>query len=294
MSKSKIHPLAVVESGAQIGHNVTVEAYAVIKKDVTLEDDVVIKSHAYIDGYTTVGEGTKIFPGASIGTKPQALSFRGEQTRINIGRHCEIREYVTINASIQEGACVEIGDHTMIMTHCHIAHNCHLGSHVIMGNCSHLGGHVVLEDYAIVGGMTPVHQWVRIGRYAMVGGLSRVSHDVPPYTIGAGIPFKIGGLNLIGLKRHGFSLETRSELTKAFRLIYRSKLHYEEAIARCEADLQPIPEVQHWLRFCRETKRGLIGLQGVASDMMVPEEAGALQEAAEEEEDLVGTLSSSQ
>ncbi len=262
MKRSKIHPLAVVEAGAKIGDNVTIEPYAVVKKHVTLEDDVVIKSHAYIDGYTTIGEGTQIYPSASIGTKPQALSFRGEKTQVRIGKHCEIREFVTINSSIHEDSCVEIGDHCMLMAYCHIAHNCSLGNHVIMSNNATLAGHVSIEDYAIVGGMTPVHQWVRIGRYAMVGGLSRVTHDVPPYTLGAGIPFKFGGLNLIGLKRHGFPLEVRRELSRAFRFMYRSHLHFDDALASCERELDPCPEVQHWIRFCRETERGLIGLQG--------------------------------
>ncbi len=262
-NKSKIHPLAFVEPGAEIGANVTVEAFAVVKKNVTLKDNVTIKSHAYIDGYTTIGENTTIYPGASIGTKPQALSFRGEKTFVRIGSNCEIREFVTINSSLHEDSCVEIGDCAMLMAYCHIAHNCTLGNNVIMSNNATLAGHVTVEDFAIVGGMTPVHQFVRIGCYAMVGGLSRVTHDVPPYTIGAGIPFKFGGLNRIGLKRRGFSLETRQELAKAFRLIYRSKLHFEEALARCENELKPLPEVKHWIEFCRATKRGLIGLQGV-------------------------------
>ena len=269
MSESKkpsnVHPLAVVEPGAQIGVNVTVEPYAVIKKNVVLHDNVTIKSHTYIDGHTTIGEGTTIYPGASIGTKPQAISFKGEITYVRIGRHCEIREFVTINSSLHENSCVEIGDRCMLMSYCHIAHNCKLGNNVIMSNNATLAGHVVVEDCAIVGGMTPVHQFVRIGCYAMVGGLSRVTHDVPPYTIGAGIPFKFGGLNLIGLKRRGFTLETRQELSKAFRLMYRSKLHFDEALERTEKELKPLPEVKHWIEFCKATRRGLIGLHGVGS-----------------------------
>lgn len=263
---SNIHPLALVESGARIGANVTVEAFAVVKKNVILHDNVTIKSHAYIDGYTTIGEGTTIYPGASIGTKPQALSFKGERTYVKIGRNCEIREFVTINSSIHEDSCVTIGDRAMLMAYCHIAHNCSLGNNVIMSNNATLAGHVTVEDCAIVGGMTPVHQRVRIGCYAMVGGLSRVTHDVPPYTIGAGIPFKFGGLNLIGLKRRGFTLETRQELSKAFRLMYRSKLHFDEALLRAENELKQLPEVIHWIEFCRATKRGLIGLHGVSGN----------------------------
>ncbi len=263
--KSNIHPLALVEPGAQIGVNVTIEPFAVVKKNAILHDNVTIKSHVYIDGFTTIGSGTTIYPGASIGTKAQALNYKGERTEVKIGRNCEIREFVTINSSLREDTCVQVGDHCMVMAYCHIAHNCSLGNHVIMSNNATLAGHVTVEDYAIIGGMTPVHQFVRIGRYAMVGGLSRVTHDVPPYTIGAGIPFKLGGLNLIGLKRRGFVLATRQELSKAFRLMYRSKLHFDEALARTERELKQIPEITHWLEFCRSTRRGLIGLQGAGS-----------------------------
>lgn len=265
MANSNIHPTAIIEPGAKVGNHVTVEAYAVIKRNVTLEDHVTIKSHAYIDGYTTVGEGTIIYPGANIGNKAQALKYKGEITYIKIGKHCEIREFVTINSSIKENSEVVIGDHCLIMAYCHIAHNSVLGNRVILSNNATLAGHVTVEDHAIIGGMTPIHQFVRIGCYAFVGGLSRVTHDVPPYTIGAGIPFKFGGLNLIGLKRHGFPLETRRELSRAFRLLYRSKLRFEDAMERTEKELQSFPEIQRWVKFCRESKRGLIGLQGIST-----------------------------
>lgn len=265
MSKSNIHPLAVVEQGAQIGEDVTVEAFAVIKSNVILESGVVIKSHAYIDGNTTIGEGTTIYPSACIGTKTQDLKFRGEKTYVKIGKNCEIREFVTINSSCEEGSVVSVGDHCLIMAYCHVAHNCTVGNNVIMGNNAMLAGHITVEDNAIISGLTGVHQFVRIGKNAMIGGMSRVTHDIPPFTIGAGIPFKFGGLNIIGLKRHGFPLKVRLALGKAFKLMYRSKLNLGEALARTEKDIEQLPEVRHWLNFCRESKRGLMGLQGVAS-----------------------------
>jgi len=263
MRNSNIHPTAIVEKGAKVGDHVTIEAYAVVKSSVTLDNDVVIKSHAYIDGNTTIGEGTTVYPFASIGTKPQNLAYHGEKTFIKIGKKCVIRENVTINSSSGEDSVVQIGDYCMLMAYCHLAHNSVLGNHVVMSNNATLAGHVTIEDYAIIGGLTPIHQFVRIGTYSMVGGLSRVTHDIPPYTIGAGIPFKFGGLNLIGLKRHGFSLETRQELSKAFKLLYRSKLMPEEALKKIEQEVQLIPEVCHWIQFCRDSKRGLMGLQGV-------------------------------
>lgn len=266
---SNIHPQAIVETGAQIGNNVTVEPFAVVKKNVTLHDNVVIKSHAYIDGHTTIGEGTVIWPSASIGTKTQDLKFRGEKTFVVIGKHCEIREFVTINSSCQENSVVRIGDNCLIMAYCHVAHNCEIGNRVVMSNSAMLAGHVTIEDCAIIGGMTPVHQFSRIGCYAMVGGFSRVPRDVPPYTVGGGFPYKFGGINIIGLKRHKFSLEVRAALSKAFKITYRSGLHLEEAIRQVESEVEPHEEVRHWINFCKSSKRGLIGLAGITKSSPV-------------------------
>ncbi len=264
---SNIHPQAVVEPGAKLGKNVTVEPFAVVKGTVTLGDNVVIKSHAYIDGNTTIGEGTIIWPGASIGTKTQDLKFRGEKTYVVIGKHCEIREFVTINSSCQENSTVRIGDNCLIMAYCHVAHNCEVGNYVIMSNNSMLAGHVTIGDHAIIGGMTPVHQFSRIGSYAMVGGFSRVPRDIPPYTLGGGFPYKFGGINIVGLKRHQFSLDVRSSLSKAFRITYRSGLHLEEAIEKIQKEVEPCKEVDHWIEFCKSSKRGLIGLEGVTKPL---------------------------
>lgn len=280
MSKSNIHPTAIIEPGAKIGDNVIIEAYAVVKSNVILENNVTIKSHAYIDGNTTIGEGTTIYPSASIGTKTQDLKFRGEKTYVKIGKNCEIREFVTINSSCEEGSVVSVGDNCLIMAYCHIAHNCVVGNRVIMGNNAMLAGHITVEDNAIISGLTGVHQFVRIGRNAMIGGMSRVTHDIPPYTLGAGIPFKFGGLNIIGLKRHGFPLKVRLELGKAFKLLYRSKLNFMDALERTEQELNMLPEVQHWLKFCRESKRGLMGLQGVSH-------SGDESDLVEDEEELM-------
>ncbi len=260
---SNIHPTAIIEPGAKIGKNVTIEAYAVIKGTVTLEDEVVIKSHVYLDGNTTVGLGTTIWPGASIGTKTQDRKFKGETTYVVIGKHCEIREFVTINSSCQEGSTVKVGDHCLIMAYSHVAHNCEIGNHVILSNNAALAGHVIIEDHVIIGGMTPVHQFVRIGRFAMVGGFSRITRDIPPFTIGAGAPYRLGGLNLIGLKRNDFSLEERKALTRAFKLTYRSGLHLEDALKQLAEEEKESPSVAHWVRFCRLSKRGLISLEGI-------------------------------
>lgn len=253
-----IHSTAVIEKGAHIGENVSIGPYACIGKNVVLEESVEIMAHAYIEGHTTIGRGTVIYPGAVIGTKTQDLKYKGEVTYVKIGAHCQIRECVTINSSCGAETMVSIGDTSLLMAYCHVAHNSTIGSHVIMSNGATLAGHVIVEDYAVIGGLSAVHQFARIGRYAMVGGMSRVTHDVPPFTIGAGSPYKIGGLNLIGLKRHGFSLEKRKALTKAFRFLYRSKLSVQEAIETTKKELVLTPEIEQWIAFCATTKRGLI------------------------------------
>ncbi len=283
---AQIHPTAIIAPGVAMGENVIIEPYAVINSPhVVLEDNVVIKSHVYIDGYTTIGSGTTIYPSAVIGTKTQDLKYRGEKTYVKIGKNCDIREFVTINSSCQENSTVEIGDRCLIMAYCHVAHNCVIGNGVIMVNNATLAGHVTVEDHAIIGSMTPIHQFTRIGRNAMVGGMSRVTNDIPPFTIGAGIPYKFGGLNIIGLKRHGFPLETRRELSKAFKLLYRSQLHFEEALTRMEKELLPLPEVLHFISFCRNTKRGLMGLQRADDELLQ-------QDEEEEQESPLSTESS--
>ncbi|MGE3954757.1 MAG: acyl-ACP--UDP-N-acetylglucosamine O-acyltransferase [Parachlamydiales bacterium] len=261
-----IHPQAIVEEGAHLEEGVVVEPFAVVKGKVHLKRGVCIKSHAYIDGNTTLGENTIVYPGASIGTQTQDRKYAGETTYVEIGPNCVIREFATINASCGEGSRVTVGEDCLIMAYCHIAHNCEVGSHVIMANGVALAGHVVVEDYVNLGGMTPVHQWVRIGAHSMVGGLSRVTHDIPPYTVGGGIPYKFGGLNIVGLKRREFPFETRKQLARAFNLVYRSGLHLQEALRQIEAEVEPLPEVRHWVEFCRTSKRGLLGLQGVAGE----------------------------
>lgn len=258
MHNNQIHPTAYVEEGAIIGKNVTIEAFAVVKKNVILHDNVTIKSFAYIDGYTEIGADTVIYPSASLGTKTQDKKYRGEKTYVKIGQRCEIREFVTINSSCGEESQVVIGDDVLIMAYCHVAHDCIVGNKVIMTNNASLAGHVTIEESAIIGGMTGIHQHVRIGRHAMVGGMSRITHDIPPYLIGAGSPFKFGGINLVGLKRHNFSMETRKVLGDAFDALYRSDMKLSDALDYIKNSLEQTPEIVHFYNFCVETKRGLM------------------------------------
>lgn len=285
---SQIHPTAIIDKGAQIASNVVVGPYAVIGKHCRIAEGVVIREHVVLDGHTTIGSDSVIYPGAVIGTQPQDLKYRGEVTDVIIGKSCQIREFVTINSSCKEGTQVKVGDGCLLMAYCHVAHNCELGSGVIMSNNATLAGHVTVEDCAIIGGLTAVHQFSRIGRYAMVGGMSRVTHDVPPYTIGAGSPYHLGGLNLVGLKRHAFSLSTRKLLSQAFRFVFRSGLSVKEALHQIEQHVELIPEVCHFIEFCKTTKRGLIDTQGARLQEFVEREQSE-KELSEEE----NTVSSS-
>lgn len=259
MQETKIHPLAYVEDGAILGHGVQVEPFAVVKKNVTLKDHVTVHSHAYIDGYTTIGEYSEIWPSASIGTKTQDKKYQGERTYVYIGKRCEVREFVTINSSSGKDTVVSVGDHCLIMAYCHIAHNCTLGDNVVMSNNAMLAGHVDVGDYAIIGGMTGIHQFTRIGNHAMVGGMSRVTRDVLPYSIGTGNPYSVTGVNRIGLKRRGFSFETRIALMQAFRLVY-SPLPLEEALVQIKNTVPVCQEIKNLLEFCETTQRGLSGV----------------------------------
>jgi UDP-N-acetylglucosamine acyltransferase len=257
---TNIHPYAIVEEGATIEEGVEVEPFAVVKKNVTLKKGVIVKSHAYIEGNTTIGENSVIWPGAVIGAETQDKKYSGETTYVEIGKNCQIREYVTINSSTGDGSVVKVGDDCLIMAYCHIAHNCEVGNGVTMSNNATLAGHVIVDDHAIIGGLTPVHQFVRIGTGAMVGGLSRILRDVPPYTVGGGIPYKLGGINQVGLKRNNVSLETRKLLTRAYRFVYRSDLRLEEAVQKIEEELESCEEIREWVSFCKASSRGLIGM----------------------------------
>jgi UDP-N-acetylglucosamine acyltransferase len=272
----KIHPTAIVHPSAKIGKNVTIEAYVVINSPyIIIGDDVIIKSHVYLDGHLRIGKGTTIWPFASIGTQTQDLKYKGEVTYVEIGENCQIREYVTINSSCGEGTKVIVGDQCLIMAYCHVAHNCEIGNGVIMSNGATLAGHVTVGDHAILGGVCAVHQFTRIGAYAMVGGGSMVGQDLPPFCIGTGFPLRVVGLNLVGLKRHKFSLELRKQLIKAYRVTYQSGLAWELAKEQIQEEFDLNESLLTWIEFCDKTIRGLSPLRKKSE---VPEENQALAE----------------
>ncbi|MGB3095578.1 MAG: acyl-ACP--UDP-N-acetylglucosamine O-acyltransferase [Candidatus Deferrimicrobiaceae bacterium] len=257
-----IHPTAIIDPGASLGEGVEVGAYAVVGPKVTLGDGCTIGAHAIIESHSRIGKGTRVFSFASVGAPPQDLKFQGEETWVEIGEGCIIREYVTVNrGTVGGGGTTRVGNNVLLMAYCHIAHDCSIGDRVIMANTSTLAGHVDIGTGAIIGGLVGIHQFVRIGSYAIVGALSGIPLDIPPYVTAVVTRFQKGsglyGLNLIGLKRNRFSKETIAELKKAYRILFRSGLPKEEALIRAEAETAPVPEVRHLLDFIRSSKRGV-------------------------------------
>ncbi|SET91294.1 acyl-ACP--UDP-N-acetylglucosamine O-acyltransferase [Paracoccus homiensis] len=204
MAETRIHPSAVIEEGARIGQGVTIGPFCVVGPQVQLGDGVELKSHVVIEGETSIGEGSILFPFASIGQVPQDLKFKGERAQLIIGARNRIREYVTMNPGTEGGGGItRIGDDGLFMAGCHVGHDCQLGDRVILVNNASLAGHCHLEDDVIIGGLSGVHQWVRIGRGAMIGAVSMVTADVIPYGLVQGPRGHLDGLNLVGLKRRG-------------------------------------------------------------------------------------------
>ena len=219
----QIHPTAIVAPGAALADNVIVGPYSMIGENVVLAAGVSVRSHAVVDGRTTVGEDTRIFPFASIGLEPQDLKYRGEASELVIGRNNRIREYVTMNpGTVGGGMVTRVGDNCLFMVGAHVAHDCQIGNDVIMANNATLGGHVIVDDYAILGGLSAVHQYVRIGKHAMIGGMSGVERDVIPYGQVMGDRARLCGLNIIGMQRRGFSREDIQGLRNAYHFLFSS------------------------------------------------------------------------
>lgn len=216
-----IHQTAIVEKGATLAKDVKIGPYCVVGANVTLAAGVELVSHVCVAGNTEVGENTKIYPFASIGHAPQDLKYKGEKSKLIIGRDNIIREQVSMNPGTQGGGMVtSIGDNCLFMVGAHVAHDCHIGNNVIMANNATLGGHVFVDDYAIIGGLSAVHQFVRIGKHAIVGGMSGVEHDVIPYGSVIGERASLAGLNLVGLKRRNFDRETIHALRTAYKMLF--------------------------------------------------------------------------
>lgn len=258
MPQSLIHPTAIIDPRVELGQEVSVGAYTVIEGDVFVDVGTQIGPHVYIDHYTRIGKNCRISPFASIGTPPQDKKFKGEKTEVVIGDENVIREYVTINRGTPTGGgMTSLGDQNLLMAYVHVAHDCHLGNGIVMANVATLGGHVVLEDYCFIGGLSAVHQFVRVGAHAYIGGKTGIVQDIPPYVIASGERAKLYGLNIIGLTRHAFSNEVIMALKKTYQIVIRSHLTIQEAIIRVEKEIPPFPEVNRFLEFIRNSQRGI-------------------------------------
>ena len=253
-----IHPTAIVSPDVNIGKGATIGAYSVIGRQVRIGSNTAISSHVVIEAGTEIGENCQISQFSCIGGVPQDLKFKGEITRVVIGNFNNIREFVTINrATVDDIGVTMIGDHNLIMAYCHVAHNCHLANNIVLANGTNLAGHVIIEDYAVVGGLTGVHQFTHIGAHSMIGGASAVNKDVPPYVTASGNHARLYGLNLIGMKRRGFSAEVLQALKDSYRIIFRSSMLLSQAIAQVRNDVPDFVEVRHFLDFIQKSKRGV-------------------------------------
>jgi UDP-N-acetylglucosamine acyltransferase len=218
---ASIHPTAIVAKGAKIADTVEIGPYCVVGDNVTLSDRVKLRSHVVVEGRTSIGADTQIFPFASIGHQPQDLKYHGEESRLEIGERNQIREHVTMNPGTEGGGMVtRVGNDCLFMASAHVAHDCQVGNNVILVNNATLAGHVHIGDFAIMGGLSAAHQFVRIGRHAMIGGMTGVESDIIPYAMVMGNRAHLAGLNLVGLKRRGYDRDAIHELRAAYRLLF--------------------------------------------------------------------------
>jgi len=255
---SGIHPTAIVARDARIGADVSIGAFAIVGDNCALGDGCVVSARASLERNVTLGAGVKVGSGSILGGDPQDLKFKGEPTVVEIGDGTTIREYATINRGTSQSFRTTVGRNCLIMSYVHLGHDCHISDGVILSNGVQLAGHVTIEEKATISGLVAVHQFTRIGRFSFVGGMSRVSKDVPPFIKAVGNPIKLYGLNSVGLQRHNFPDEVIRELKRAYRLFFRSELNVSQALERARAELHPYPEVEALIRFVDESGRGVV------------------------------------
>ncbi|HEY1953062.1 MAG TPA: acyl-ACP--UDP-N-acetylglucosamine O-acyltransferase [Gemmatimonadaceae bacterium] len=258
MTKSRIHPTAIVSSDAELESDVEVGAFAMIGQNCKVGSGCVIAPRATLERNVTIAQNVKVGMGTILGGPPQDLKYAGEETAVEIGEGTVIREYTTINRGTAHSFKTTVGRGCLIMSYVHLAHDCHIGNNVILSNVAQLAGHVTVEDKAIVSGLCAVHQFVRIGRHSFIGGCSRVSKDIPPFLKAVGNPVKLYGLNTIGLQRSGMDEDTIRELKRAYRLLFRSEMNVTQAIERAQTELEPLSEVRELIQFVEASERGVV------------------------------------
>jgi UDP-N-acetylglucosamine acyltransferase len=252
-----VHSTAIIHPGAQIGAQCEIGPYCIIGEHVTLGDGCKLHSHVVIDGHTKLGKQNEIFPFAAIGMKSQDLKWKGGVTRVEIGDNNVFREGVTIHCATNDGDATVIGSDNLFIIHAHVAHDCRLGNGIIMSGYAGLAGHVVVDDYVVFAGYAAVHQFCRIGKLSMIGGHSKIVQDVPPFMIVDGNPAETRTINKIGLERNGVSDEAQTALRQAYKILFREGLTIPNAVAKIEAELPKLSEVQHLVNFVRSSERGV-------------------------------------
>ena len=254
---NQISPLAYVHPEARLGDNNTIGPFCCIDRDTVIGNNNVFLNSVTIHAGARIGTGNEVFPGASLSTKPQDLKYKGEDTLCEIGDNNSIRENVTISRGTASKGTTKVGNNNLLMENMHLAHDCVLGSNTIIGNSTKFAGEVVIDDNAIISAVVLCHQFCRIGGYVMIQGGSRFSKDIPPYIIAGKEPIRYAGINLIGLRRHGFSSELIQHIHEAYRLLY-SKGVVAEGIQEIKNNLQITPEIQYIIDFVSSSKRGIL------------------------------------
>ena len=256
MTEKLIHPTAIIDDNAQIGAGCKIGPYSIIGPNVVLHDNIELKAHVNLDGYTTIGEGTVIYPFASIGSAPQDLKYAGEKSELIIGKNNTIREHVTMNPGTEFGGLKTIvGDNCLFMMATHVAHDCILGDNVIMANNATLGGHVTVGNRVLIGGLAAVHQFVRIGDFAVIGGMSGVESDVIPFGRVKGERASLAGLNLVGLERGGFDKDQIRTIQKAFKAIFQGDGNLDSRIDTVSNEHQGNDLIEKIIDFARNRER---------------------------------------
>ena len=252
-----IHPTAIIESGAELDYGVEVGPYSLIKKNVKIGAGTKVNERVTIDGWTTIGKDCELFTGAVVGSVTQDKKYKGDKSFLRIGNGNKIREYVTINPGTDEGTETVIGDNNLLMAYSHVAHDCILHNNITLANVATLAGHVVIEDRVIIGGLSAVHQFVRLGTLAIVGGCSKVVQDIPPFMMTDGHPAKAYGINSVGLDRAQIPKEEKPELKKAFKIVFKSGLSLRNIIKQIEETLPKTPTILTLLNFLSNSERGI-------------------------------------
>jgi UDP-N-acetylglucosamine acyltransferase len=254
----QIHPTAIVSKKAKLADGVNVGPYSSIGDNVVIGEGTHIGAHCVIEGKTTIGRRCEVFTGACIGSRPQDLKYKGENSFLELGDANIIREYCTFNPGTEENSRTVVGNNNLFMAYSHVAHNCAVGNNCVIANNGTLAGYVTIEDKAVVGGLVAIHQFVRVGTLSIIGGCSKVVQDIPPYSTCDGHPARVYGLNLVGLRRNSFSKEAIDQLAQAFKILFNTGLTRKHSLEKIEKEIALTPEISYLINFIKNSQRGIV------------------------------------